>query len=395
MNSDDRSDPVRSRRTRRLARRLCHRARHRLRVEADRLTATERATLREAEARLRHLNRAAAPETAMGQGMEELESLMAQAFPGRLHAPLRPVWEIFFVAVIISLSARTFFVQPFSVPTGSMEPTLQGIRSVDLRDEPDYVTPIWPRRLWDRFIRGTQSFELIARSEGMLEEVRPPRWAHPFAQYRFRIGSTWYRVPASVEPYLEHAGIEPDHRYQPGDPILRFLFTHGDFMLVDRFTYNFRRPRHGEIVVFETDGIDGLETDHYYVKRLVALGGDQVRIGNDRHLIVNDQRFDADTPGFESIYRSPNPQAPNAYLGHLNAWVAAWIGLRRPHELAPLFPDENTTYEVQPGNFLVMGDNTLFSLDSRAWGELPDTKIVGRAWLIYWPLSPRTGRVGP
>jgi signal peptidase I len=395
MNSGDRLDPIRSRRTHRRARRLCHRARHRLLVEHDRLTEFQRADLRAAEERLRQKNRSAATESEMGQGIQELESLMDQAFPGRSHAPLRPAWEMFFVAVIIALSARTFFVQPFSVPTGSMEPTLQGIRAVDFRNDPDFSTPSRPRQLWDRFIHGTQSFELIARSEGMLEEVRPPLWPHPFAQYRLRIGSSWYRVPASVEPYLEQVGIEPDHHYQPGDPILQLRFTHGDFMLVDRFIYNFRRPRRGEIIVFGTDGIEALEADHYYVKRLVALGGDRVRIGNDRHLVVNDQRFDASTPGFETLYRSPNPEVPNAYLGHLNAWVAAWIGLRRPAELAPLFPDENTTFEVNPDHFVVMGDNTLFSLDSRAWGELPNETIVGRAWLIYWPFSPRTGLVGP
>jgi signal peptidase I len=395
MNRDDSSDSIRSFRTRRRARRLCHRARHRLRVEYDRLTAPQRANLRETESRLRHLNRSAATEMAVGQGMTELESLMEETFPGRHHAPLRPAWEMFFVAVIIALSARSFFVQPFSVPTGSMEPTLQGIRAVDLRDDPDFSKPTGLNQLWHRFVRGTRTFQLTARSEGVLEEVRPPLWAHPFAQFRFRIGSSWYRVPASILPHLERAGIESDHLYRPGDPILQFQFTHGDFMLADRFSYNFRRPRRGEIVVFETDGLEAVQAEHYYVKRLVALGGDRVRIGNDRHLIVNDQRLDASTPGFESVYQSPNPEAPYAYLGHLNAWVAAQIGLRRPLELAPLFPHENASYEAQPGHFLVMGDNTLFSLDSRAWGELPQTKIIGRAWMIYWPLSSRTGRVGP
>jgi signal peptidase I len=395
MNPDDRSDPVRSRRTRRLAKRLCHRARHRLRVEHDRLTESQRINLREAEAGLRLLNRSGATESMVGQGMGELQSLMTQAFPDRHHAPLRPAWEMFFVAVVIAITARTFFVQPFSVPTGSMEPTLQGIRSVDLRDDPDFSVPPWPIRLLHRLVHGTRYFSLIAQSDGMLEEVRPPHWNHPFAQYRFRIGSTWYRVPAGLQPYLERAGIEPDHRYQRGDPILQFQFTHGDFMFADRFTYNFRSPRRGEIVVFETDDIETLKAQHYYVKRLVAIGGDLVRIGNDRHLVVNDHRFNSSTPGFEAVYTSPNPEVPNAYLGHLNARVAAMIGLRRPHELAPLFPDESATFAVEPGHFMVMGDSTLFSLDSRAWGALPNSKIVGRAWLIYWPLSPRTGLVGP
>jgi signal peptidase I len=386
--------PIRSS-ARRTARRLCHRARHRLLAEHDRLEEPMRARLRQAESHLRQLHRSAVNGAALGQGINELETLMAEAFPGRLKTPLRPAWEMLFVALVIALSARTFFVQPFSVPTGSMEPTLQGIRSVDLRDDPDFNMPSWLRRQWDRFARGTQHYEIVARSEGTLEEVRAPTWVHPFAQFQFRIGSSWYRVPASVTPFLERAGLQSGHYYQVGDPILRFRFTHGDFMLADRLSYNFRRPRRGEIVVFETDAVESLQTQHYFVKRLVAMDGDHVRIGNDRHLVINERRLDANTPGFQTIYQSANPAAPDAYMGHLNAWVAAWIGVRNPEELAPLFPDETATYHVQSDHFLVMGDNTLFSLDSRVWGELPISAVVGRAWLIYWPLSRRTGWVGP
>jgi signal peptidase I len=380
---------------RRAARRLCHRARHRLVAEHDRLDETMRGRLCQAELHLRQQNRKSSGQAELGQGIRELETVMAEAFPGRFDTPLRPAWEMLFVALIIALSARTFFVQPFSVPTGSMEPTLHGIHSVDLRDDPEFIMPSWPRRQWDRFARGTRHFDIVARSEGMLEEVRPPAWAHPFAQFRFRVGSSWYRVPASVVPFLERAGLQSEHYYQVGEPILRFRFTHGDFMIADRFSSNFRRPRRGEIVVFETHTLESLQAQHYYVKRLVALDGERVRIGNDRHLVVNDRRLDADTPGFGTIYRSPNPTAPEAYLGHLNAAVAAWIGLRNPDELAPLFPDETATYHVEPDHFLVLGDNTLFSLDSRVWGSLPITAIVGRAWLIYWPLSERAGWVGP
>jgi signal peptidase I len=236
---------------------------------------------------------------------------------------------------------------------------------------------------------------VTAKSEGELEEVIEPAWLHPFAQYRFRIGDTWYRVRTSLDHFLQRAGVETERVYRPGETVLRFSFTHGDYILVDRFTYNFRRPRRGEIVVFETRDIEELPSDQYYVKRLVALGSDRVRIGNDRHLVINDQRLDETTPGFEALYTSRDDRVPTAYAGHINATVAAWIGLRRPERLARLFPDEETVYEVRPKHALVMGDNALFSLDSRVWGDLPYRNLMGRAWYVYWPLSERVGRCGP
>jgi signal peptidase I len=391
MSPDNRSEPPALPRTRRLARRLCHRARHRLRADRDRIPPSLWLQIREAERTLRQQIRLGASNIQAGQGIDQLQALMAQAFPDRLHAPLRPAWEMFLVAVLIALVARTFFVQPFSVPTGSMEPALAGITSRDLREDPDFVMPSWSQRIWARLIHGTRYFELTARSDGFLEEVHEPARAHPFAQYRFRIGSAWYRVPAALEPFLERFGIEPEHYYQAGDPILRFSFTHGDFLLADRVSYNFRRPRRAEIVVFETRDSDAIEADQYFVKRLVALDGDHVRIGNDRHLIVNGQRIDASTPGFRSIYSAREGLPDDNYIGHLNGVVAAKVGLRWPEELAPLFPDEDATFLVRQNHFLVLGDNSLFSLDSRAWGDLPLNLVMGRAWAIYWPFSPRWG----
>ena len=55
----------------------------------------------------------------------------------------------------------------------------------------------------------------------------------------------------------------------------------------------------------------------------------------------------------------------------------------------PLFRDQASTYEVTPGHYMVMGDNTMNSLDSRYWGDFPAHNVIGRAFFVYWPVTDR------
>lgn len=147
-------------------------------------------------------------------------------------------------------------------------------------------------------------------------------------------------------------------------------------------TYNFRPPERGEIIVFETKGIDNLPQDQFYIKRLVALGGERVQLGEDRHLIINGKRLDASTPHFENVYGF-NPKEPprdSHYSGHVNL----------PY-LAPYFQDHPDGVMVAPNHFMVMGDNTMNSLDSRAWGDFPASNVIGKAFFVYWPITDRFG----
>jgi signal peptidase I len=176
-----------------------------------------------------------------------------------------------------------------------------------------------------------------------------------------------------------------------GEPIVKAKSVAGDHLLVDRFTYNFRHPKRGEIFVFKTKGIGGLDQDVLYIKRLVALPGEKVQIGNDRHLRINGERLDAGTPRFERVYEAELPGKTNSpYLGHVNDTVARALGFTG-HSIAPLMADERMVYEVPEKNYLAMGDNTLNSQDSRAWGSVPRENIIGKCWFVYWPFTERFG----
>jgi signal peptidase I len=130
--------------------------------------------------------------------------------------------------------------------------------------------------------------------------------------------------------------------------------------------------------------------DQFYVKRMVAMGGEQVQIGDDRHLVINHQRLEQSAPRFENVY-SFDPKQPareNHYSGHLNDTMAARYG--RPG-LAPLFPDEKAEVTVRPNHYMVMGDNTMNSSDSRTWGDFSRTNVIGKYFFVYWPFSSRFG----
>jgi signal peptidase I len=158
-------------------------------------------------------------------------------------------------------------------------------------------------------------------------------------------------------------------------------------------TYNFRAPRRGEIIVFKTRGIEGLPQDQFYIKRMVAMGEEAVQVGDDRHLVINGKRLDSSTPHFEKVYTfDPNePPRESHYSGHVNEKVHLTYYPDASQPLAPRFPDGSTVYNVQPQHYMVMGDNTMNSLDSRAWGDFPATNVIGRSFFIYWPITDRFG----
>ena len=91
--------------------------------------------------------------------------------------------------------------------------------------------------------------------------------------------------------------------------------------------------------------------DQFYIKRLVAMGGEKVQIGDDRHLLINGKRLDASTPHFEKVYGF-DPKAPprdSHYSGHVNEKVVRKYFPNFMGELARCFPDSSATYDSRPG----------------------------------------------
>lgn len=323
----------------------------------------------------------------------------------------RRIWrgtvEIILVALVVALGIRTFFIQPFTIPTGSMQPTLYGVNYANLLNQEELYEPTGWRRVLAWF-QGVQYVRANARADGVVERVGAvTRCLSLNLKQSFWIGGVehvvWFppdlgEARQGIAPLIWHPGRSSQIYYHAGDEVINLRRRMGDFLLADRLTYNFRRPERGEIIVFKTSGIPAeareryqIPPDEFYIKRLVGLPGERVQIGNDRHLIINGQRLDASTPHFAKVYgfNATEPPGRQPYLGHLNGIVAR--NYRLNPSFAPLFPDQDTIYTIPPGNCLVMGDNTVESLDSRYWGAISESAILGRCWFVFWPLTQRFG----
>jgi signal peptidase I len=327
--------------------------------------------------------------------------------------------EVFLVALAVAMGIRTFFLQPFKIPTGSMQPTLFGVTSVPdfspskldfwageskireeateqirLRDALQIPTG------WERvkeWFAGNSYLHVVAHSTGTVQ-IEPPVGIKIFNFYqKIKIGdetqTLWFPPDFGEQALDRRAGLDPNHVYHEGDEVIKMKVSAGDHLFVDRLTYNFRKPERGEIVVFETKGIDHpkMPQDQFYIKRLVALPHEKVQIGDDRHLVIDGQRLDASTPHFGRVYGF-NPDTPpheSQFSGHVNGTVAVKYGLYP--NLAPLFPDAQTVFDNDGDAYMVMGDNTCNSFDSRAWGTFPAHNVIGKSFFVYWPITSRFG----
>lgn len=343
------------------------------------------------------------------------------------HASARENVEMLLVALAVAMAIRTFWLQPFKIPTGSMQPTLFGVTSnPDYSRDPAYggntnsdfeVPDRWTR--FKEWFQGVKYLELKAKNAGTYDGSSAPLRILIFTiKQTFYIGgqphTVWFPPDGGAAWLGQRAGIEdprpvalnrpgsvksPGKRglfFNAGDTVMKIRVRTGDHLFVNRFKYNFRKPDRGEIIVFSTTGIDAMPRDYwnqFYIKRLIGLGGETVRIGNDRHVTINDtNRLDAGTPHFEFVYGfNPDGGPENSqWSGHVNGRVADDYG-HHAARVAPLFPDEDSVIQVPDGHLIVMGDNTLNSLDGRSWGTFDERKVIGNASFVYWPLSERFG----
>jgi signal peptidase I len=350
--------------------------------------------------------------------MEKLEEAANKWLKPYPNAAWRENVEVLLVALAVAMGIRTFFLQPFKIPTGSMQPTLFGVTSVPdftkirggsreedrvriqaevneqlrLRDAMQLPTGLERVREW---FAGISYVHLVADTDGVFQGAEPPVKILIFnilqkIHFAGRTYTVWF-PPDYGSPTLEQrCGIRQGQEFHRGEDVVKLRIGTGDHLFVDRMTYNFRAPGRGEIVVFETKGIDGLQQDQFYIKRLVALAGEKVQVGDDRHLVIDGHRLDASTPHFENVYsfNPKNPPQESHYSGHVNQKI---VEVYSPGQYMPLFADASAVYAVSPEHLMVMGDNTMNSLDSRFWGDFPAANVIGRAHFVYWPITARFG----
>ena len=94
---------------------------------------------------------------------------------------------------------------------------------------------------------------------------------------------------------------------------------------------------------------------------------------------------------FENIYSFDKKvwnRDGRTHFGHVNGRSSIYL---MGQNLAPLFYSKEVEFKVGHKRYLVMGDNTMNSLDSRQWGDFPRENVIGCSAFVYWPLSERFG----
>ncbi len=130
------------------------------------------------------------------------------------------------------------------------------------------------------------------------------------------------------------------------DPVIK----NGEYMIIDEISYRFREPQRGDVVVFKSPP----EPNKFYIKRLIGLPGDTIKIDGSVIIITNKENPD----GF--ILHEP-------FITHKGK--------------------DKINVVVPPNKYYVLGDNRSGSYDSRTWGTVPRDYIRGRALLRLLPLS--------
>jgi len=162
----------------------------------------------------------------------------------------------------------------------------------------------------------------------------------------------------------------------------------GDHLLVNKFVFEGRgawyehllpyRPiRRGDVVVFKFP----FDDHPHYVKRVVGLPGDRVRIVNER-VYVNGARvpepYVVHDPAIEdpAVLNFPPTDRHFTQFGLRSEWAGQIMNYVQRDELV-----------VPPSHYFVMGDNRDRSWDSRYWGFVDQESVIGRPILIYWSVA--------
>jgi signal peptidase I len=398
----------------------------------DVLPAGDLAALQAAAGDVRRMVREKADTARLKLGIDGLEAVLRRTGGSHYpKSGLVENVEFFIVAAIVILGLRAFYVQPFKIPTNSMWPSYYGMTGqvyATRGEEPsaprrafDLAAVGASARRVDAPVDGEVMLPLgggrgvVAYQEeaGRSWLVLPARLRH----YRIFVGErpVDVRVPLDFDMdwVLRDTFFPGDTRslgeivnakresgelvaaqvntpsgvqrayflrtgkmLKAGDRVVSFDILTGDQLFVDRMSYHFVRPQVGQGFVFRTDNLEsrymvdaaGKPVESYYIKRLVGVPGDTLRIA-DYTLYRNGEPITA-SPAFDK-----NARRADRYVGY------------RPEGL---FKD-GAEVVIAPGQYLPLGDNSANSLDGRYWGTVAAADVVGRPLFIYYPFTNRWG----
>ncbi len=303
--------------------------------------------------------------------LERAPLRVAKILPSRRFPVMREYADILAVAFAVAFGIRALYLQPFKIPTSSMQPTLFGIHFIA---ENKILSKL--RQPFKYIFFSARDAELKIVRGGYLDpnSIRYNSLNPLLDSTSFSIGGIEYDMPGSERQVIVDY-LRRKTEFEEGELVCKGWLSLGDHLFVDRFTGHFREPKRGDVIVFLTDGLN-TPSGPYYIKRLIGMPGDTLKI-IDRTVFVktkNSSRFvpitDFGIKNINKIY-----ELKGGYHGHIASGLLA---------------DEMEFY-VPEGHYFMLGDNSANSCDSREWGVVPRKNIIGRAFLVFWPFSRRWG----
>jgi signal peptidase I len=140
--------------------------------------------------------------------------------------------------------------------------------------------------------------------------------------------------------YVKGASMEPN-------------FLDHEYLIVDELTYRLRAPERGEVVVFKYPN----NQEEFFLKRIIGLPNERIKVAD----------------GKVTIYNNNHPEGVAVNETYL------------PADLTTL--GEARTITLGPDEYYVLGDNRANSFDSRRFGPVKKSLIIGRALIRGWPIS--------
>ena len=301
------------------------------------------------------------------------------------------------VALSVAMAFRAYFYEPFNIPTGSMQPTLYG-NHVEPCPKPGIVQKT-PLKWIEWLLTGREYKEFVAPFSGRL--LAAERNDGRFDMCVQGANGKTSKLIALPNDAIDHLCLPADRRYAPipvggeagmrglksireigpgerptvgdevhvkkGDLVFAGYDTTGDFIFVNRWKWNFRKPKRGDVMVFATTGIDRLMQGTHYIKRLTALPGETVEIRTP-DVFIDGRRLEKPLKPMTGRRGEPTPPPS-------------------PGEMAG-------PVKLGKGEYFACGDNSANSFDSRYWGPAPEANLRGTASCVFWPaINPRWGSV--